>query len=102
SGEPPSPSRISIATAATASSVPPGFSLGVVRSLRGNPRTSPGSTSSPTGETPASSTMAANVPERRTHAPRGQPGPQSLADGGPGQPSGRGAAPAPRGPPPPR
>src|SRR6185295_9226776 len=99
SGDPPRSSRISIATSATASSVPPGFSLGVVMSVRANPRTSSGSTCSTTAETTASSTMAANVPERRAYAPRGQPGPESVTDGGPGQPAGRGAAPARRGPP---
>ena len=63
-------------------------------------RPRPGPPASTTAETTASSTMAANVPERRAHAPRGQPGPQSRRlTARPGQPSGRGAAPARRGPP---
>ena len=70
-GEPSRSSRIAMATSATSSSVPPGFSLGVVMSLRAKRSTSSGSTPSTAARTAASSTMAANVPERRSRAPGG-------------------------------
>ncbi len=58
SGDAPIPVRMSVATAAASSSVPPGFSLGAAISARANARTSSASTAAAAASAMSSSTMA--------------------------------------------